>query len=144
MPIKNKPIIKRPLSVHVLTGRQRLEYSGYVLRIPICNLQRCLARSIFLHLELVLFYKLKFYLASFVNTHFTIDVVGSIPSNFKSLMHAVRSTIINPTHISCLIELTLRITVPTLVYLVLSLCCYFQISITLTSRADSYCYFSFF
>ena len=28
IPIKNKPIIKRPLSVHVLTGRQRLEYSG--------------------------------------------------------------------------------------------------------------------
>ena len=35
-------IIKRPLSVHVLTGRQRLEYQGG-FSIPICNPQWHLA-----------------------------------------------------------------------------------------------------
>ena len=71
-------IIKCPLSVHVLTGHQRLEYSV----LPICNLQRCLARSIFCHLELVLFYTVKFYLASCVIIHLNVVVIGSKPSNF--------------------------------------------------------------
>ena len=108
------------LSVHVPTASQRLQYSG----LPICNLQRCLARSIFCHLELVLFYSVKFYFASCVIIHLTVAVVGSNPSNL--LVHAVRTTIINPTKISCFIKFSLRVTVPTLVYCITHLCCPFK------------------
>ena len=102
--------------MHVLTGHQRLEYSGYVLRIPICNLQRCLARSIFGHLELVLFYTVKFYLASSFIIHFKTVVVGSNPSNSKLLVQLVRRTIIDKIIINRLIKFSLRIAVPTLMY----------------------------
>ena len=64
--------------------------------IPICNLQRCLARSIFFHLELVLFYTVKFYLASgcFI-IHLNVVVVGIKYPSKSSLVQFVRRTIID-------------------------------------------------
>ena len=89
IPIKNKPIIQP--SWFPCTYSQESKGSntqGMVLAIPICNLQRCLARSIFGHLELVLFYTVKFYLASYfltcINTAITI-IETTIPTKNKPI-----------------------------------------------------------
>ena len=86
-----------------------------VLAIPICNLQRCLARSIFCHLELVLFYSVKFYLASCVIIHLKVDVAGSNPSK-SSLVQFVRRTVIDKIISNRFIKFSFRITIPTLMY----------------------------
>ena len=88
---------------------------GMVLAIPICNLQRCLARSIFCHLELVLFYTVKFYLASCVIIHLKVDVAGSNPSK-SSLVQFVRRTVIDKIISNRFIKFSFRITIPTLMY----------------------------